>query len=253
MLEFFLGKVAYLKKVSEIFPGIFQSSCFSFFNLVKHCEILCSETFTQSIFEGALNLKVELEKLKLQIIAEIEGLKFGETSLFNDYFLKYFVNKNSSNRSTDSELHHQQILLLQKELTNKDNITQCLLTKFVKQTDFIQKQHYELQREVLIDKNNIQYQNIHQSDTKETNRDEHAERKAFTDGLILRSESVTERAQADHTTNMKVKDDHLSDKKNNNSSISVVSEKNNIVTIGDRMIKHVNRYEMFKKFENGKV
>lgn len=65
MLEFFLGKVAYQKKVSEIFPGIFQSSCFSFFNLVKHCEILCSETFTQSIFEGALNLKVELEKLKL--------------------------------------------------------------------------------------------------------------------------------------------------------------------------------------------
>ena len=76
---------------------------------------------------------------------------------------------------------------------------------------------------------------------------------AFTDGLILKSESVTETTQADHTTNMKVKDNHLSDKKNNNSSISVVSEKNNIVTIGDRMIKYVNRYEMFKKFENGKV
>ena len=71
------------------------------------------------------SLNLQLEKLKLQIIAEIKGLSFGETSSFKDYFLKYFVNKVSSNRSSDSELHHRQILPLQRELTNKDNITQC--------------------------------------------------------------------------------------------------------------------------------
>ena len=46
---------------------------------------------------------------------------------------------------------------------------QCLLNQLSKQTDFIQQQHKELQREVLIDRNNIQYKNIHQFDTKETN------------------------------------------------------------------------------------
>ena len=43
-------------------------------------ETLCSETFTQSYFEGTLNLKVELEDLKLQIIAEIKDLIFNEVS-----------------------------------------------------------------------------------------------------------------------------------------------------------------------------
>ena len=46
---------------------------------------------------------------------------------------------------------------------------QRLLTQLSKQTDFIQKQHYDLQREVLIDRNNTQYKNAHHSDTKETN------------------------------------------------------------------------------------
>ena len=41
-------------------------------------ETLCGETFIQSNFEGALNLKVELESLKLQIIAEIKDLIFNE-------------------------------------------------------------------------------------------------------------------------------------------------------------------------------
>ena len=41
----------------------------------------------------------------------------------------------------------------------------CLLTQLSKQTHFIQKRHYELQREVLIDRRNTQYKNIHQSDT----------------------------------------------------------------------------------------
>ena len=45
-------------------------------------ERLCSETFTQSNFEGALNLKVQLENLKLQIIAEIRDLIFNEISSF---------------------------------------------------------------------------------------------------------------------------------------------------------------------------
>ena len=61
---------------------------------------------------------------------------------FKDSFLK-----SSVKRSSDGELHQQQILLLQKELTSKDNMMQCLLTQLSKQTDFIQKQHYELQRE----------------------------------------------------------------------------------------------------------
>ena len=124
-------------------------------------ETLCSEIFIQSNFEGALNLKVELENLKLQIIAEIKDLIFNEISSFKDCFLK-----SSVNRSSDSELHQQQILFLQKELTNKNDMIQCLLTQLSKQTDFILQQHYELQREVLIKRNNTQYKNIHQSDTK---------------------------------------------------------------------------------------
>ena len=35
---------------------------------------LCSETFALSNFEGDLNFKVELENLKLQIIADIKDL-----------------------------------------------------------------------------------------------------------------------------------------------------------------------------------
>ena len=81
---------------------------------------MCSETFIQSNFEGALNLKVELENLKLQIIAEIKDLIFNEISSFKDCFLKF-----SANQSSDSELHQQQILFLQKELTDKDNMIQC--------------------------------------------------------------------------------------------------------------------------------
>ena len=36
---------------------------------------------------------------------------------------------------------------------------------------------------------------------------------AFTDGLTLKPESITETTQADRTTNIEVKDYHLSDKK----------------------------------------
>ena len=39
---------------------------------------MCGETFIQPNFEGALTLKVELENLKLQIIAEIKNLIFNE-------------------------------------------------------------------------------------------------------------------------------------------------------------------------------
>ena len=49
-------------------------------------EKLCSETFTQSNFEGALNLKVQLENLKLQIIAEIRDLIFNEIISFKILF-----------------------------------------------------------------------------------------------------------------------------------------------------------------------
>ena len=86
-------------------------------------ETLCSETFIQSNFEGALNFKVELENLKLQIIAEIKDFIFNEISSFKDCFLK-----STANRSNNSELHQQQIMFLQNELTNKDNMIQCLLT-----------------------------------------------------------------------------------------------------------------------------
>ena len=172
-------------------------------------ETLCSETFIQSNFEGALNFKVELENLKLQIIAEIKDLIFNEISSFKDCFLK-----SSANRSSDSELHQQQILFLQKELTNKDNMIQCLLTQLSQQTDFIQQQHYEVQREVLIDWNNIQYNNIHQSETKETNIGQSVEQMAFTNDLILQPETT----QADYSANIKAKDNHPSVKENNKSS-----------------------------------
>ena len=184
----------------------------------------------------------------MQIITEIKDLIFNEISSFKDYFLK-----SSANRSSDSELHQQQILFLQKELTNKDNMIQCLLTQLSKQTDFIQQQHYELQREVLIDRNNIQYKNIHQPDTKETNIGQSVEQMAFTNDLILQPESVTETTQADHTANINAKDNHRSVKKSNNSSTSVISEKKNIVILGDSMIKHVNGYDMSKKLKNCKA
>ena len=71
-------------------------------------ETLRSETFIQSNFEGALNLKEELENLKLQTIAEIKDLIFNEISSFKDCFLK-----SSVNLSSDSELQQQQILFLQ--------------------------------------------------------------------------------------------------------------------------------------------
>ena len=47
----------------------------------------------------------------------------------------------------------------------------------------------------------------------------------FTDDLILQLQSVTETTQADHTVNIKAKDNHRSDKKSNNSNTSVISEK----------------------------
>ena len=108
---------------------------------------------------------------------------------------------------------------------------QCLLTQLSKQTDFIQQQHYELQREVLIDRNNIQYKNIHQYDIKETNIGQFVEQMTFTNDLILQPESVTETTQADHTARIKAKGNHCSFKKSNNSITSVMSEKNNIVIL----------------------
>ena len=47
-------------------------------------ETLCSPTFTRWNLEDALNLKAELENLKLQIIAEIKDLIFNEISSFKD-------------------------------------------------------------------------------------------------------------------------------------------------------------------------
>ena len=81
---------------------------------------------------------------------------------------------------------------------------QCLLTQLSKQTDFIQQQHYELQREVLIDRNNIQYKNIHHSDTKENKIGQSVEQMAFTNDLILQPETT----QADYTATIKAKDNH---------------------------------------------
>ena len=111
-------------------------------------ETPCSETIIQSSFEGALNLKVELEILQSKITAEIKDLIFNEINSVKDCFLKL-----SAKRSSDNELYHQQILFLQKELTNKDNMIQCLFTQLSKQNEFIQKQHYQLQREVVIERN----------------------------------------------------------------------------------------------------
>ena len=71
-------------------------------------ETFCSENFTQSNFEGALNLKVEPETFKLQIIAEIKDLIYNEISAFKDFFLNFFVSKNSANQADNSEFHHSE-------------------------------------------------------------------------------------------------------------------------------------------------
>ena len=47
------------------------------------------------------------------------------------------------------------MLYLQKELKNKENMIQYLLTKLSQQTEFMQKQNYELQRELLVNRNSI--------------------------------------------------------------------------------------------------
>ena len=91
---------------------------------------------------------------------------------------------------------------------------QCLLTQLSQQTDFIQQQHYEVQREVLIDWNNIQYNNIHQSETKETNIGQSVEQMTFTNDLILQPEKT----QADYSANIKAKNNHPSVNENNKSS-----------------------------------
>ena len=52
----------------------------------------------------------------------MKDLIFNEISSVKDSLLKSFVNKASANPSSDIELHQQQILFLQKELTNKDNM-----------------------------------------------------------------------------------------------------------------------------------
>ena len=43
-------------------------------------------------------------------------------------------------------------------------MTKSLLTQLSKQTEFIQKQNYELQREVLLHRNSMQSKNNNQSD-----------------------------------------------------------------------------------------
>ena len=126
---------------------------------------------------------------------------------------------------------------------------QCLLTQLSKQTDFIRQQHYELQREELTDRNNIQYKNIHQSDTKETNIVQSVEQMAFTNDFFLQPEIT----QADHTANIKAKDNDRSAKKSNNSNTSVISKKRNIVILDNSMIKHANGYNLSKNLKNCKV
>ena len=64
---------------------------------------MCIETFIQPNFEGVLNLKVGLENLKLQIIAEIKDLIFNEISSLKDSFVNSSISKLSADRS--SELH----------------------------------------------------------------------------------------------------------------------------------------------------
>ena len=49
---------------------------------------------------------------------------------------------------------------------------------------------------IIIHRNNTQYKNVHQFDTKETNIDQFVEQMAFTDDLILQPESVTQTTQA---------------------------------------------------------
>ena len=77
-----------------------------------------NEAFTQSKnYEVILDLKVESEHLKLQVVKKIKDLK--EINIIKDSFLESPINSHSTNRPNNSELYLEQILYLQKELKVK--------------------------------------------------------------------------------------------------------------------------------------
>ena len=79
-------------------------------------ETFCGERFIQSDFEGALNLKVDLENLKSQIIADIKDLIFNEiSSLIKAWFPLGSINSSpvhgpksssGSTKSSSLEIRH---------------------------------------------------------------------------------------------------------------------------------------------------
>ena len=93
----------------------------------------------------------------------MKDLLITEINIFKDSFVKSPIKSHSTNRPNNSDLYQEQILYLQKELKNKDNMIESLLTQLLKLTKFIQKQKYELQRKVLVNRISRQSKN-NQSD-----------------------------------------------------------------------------------------
>lgn len=87
-------------------------------------------------------------------------------------------------------MYQGRILYLQKELKNKDNMMQSLLTQLSKQTDFIKNRTVSC-KEVLVNRNNTQSQNNNQADINVVlKKDKSSQQIAVSDELISRLESV---------------------------------------------------------------
>ena len=120
---------------------------------------------------------------------------------------------------------------------------QYLLTQLSKKTEFIQKQKYEVQREVIVNRNSTQSKNNNQSDKS-------FQQMAAADEIILQPESVIKKFQVDKIINKNGSEKQLREV---SSDSSISAEKKDTIILGVSMIKHVNGYQVSKKLENCKV
>ena len=123
-------------------------------------------------------------------------------------------------------------------------------TQLSKQTKFIQKQNYELQREVLINRNSMHSRNNNQFDNNIVpNKDKSFRQMTATDEKISQPESVIKKSQEDNFINTSGRKKQLREVKSSDSSTP--AEKS-VVILGDISIKHVIGYEISNKLENCK-
>ena len=123
-------------------------------------------------------------------------------------------------------------------------------TQLSKQTKFIQKQNYESQREVLINRNSMHSKNNNQFDNNIVpNKDKSFQQMTATDEKISQPESVIKKPQEDNFINTSGRKKQLREVKSSDSSAP--AEKS-VVILGDILIKHVIGYEISNKLENFK-